>query len=302
MNTLIYCLNILKIKEDSEVYRSAEELAEKVPIEQDTEWISVMKIIANASLGYTFSKSQLSDFLTLAAKGIEQKKTSSEIIIFKMYRDIIEDYDNFTDSLKSNYPWIIVDVIYVINQGVDTKGNKVSIIDVDRYYQSRKQQAEMTKTKPLTTTATAIHKEKIQLSSNLTEGLAQITKRKGQDLERSLATLQESDLKKISDLCRNYTKLQNYSKKLIEKEEFKDEIQKELGIELRPYQITRIANSIRRVQLYVENILDNKFLLDTSHRINHVKHNLEYGYQLMNLIDRTRRIRRQQSNNNSGQR
>jgi hypothetical protein len=302
MNTLIYCLNILKIKEDSEVYRSAEELAEKVPIEQDTEWISVMKIIANASLGYTFSKSQLSDFLTLAAKGIEQKKTSSEIIIFKMYRDIIEDYDNFTDSLKSNYPWIIVDVIYVINQGVDTKGNKVSIIDVDRYYQSRKQQAEMTKTKPLTTTATAIHKEKIQLSSNLTEGLAQITKRKGQDLERSLATLQESDLKKISDLCRNYTKLQNYSKKLIEKEEFKNEIQKELGIELRPYQITRIANSIRRVQLYVENILDNKFLLDTSHRINHVKHNLEYGYQLMNLIDRTRRIRRQQSNNNSGQR
>jgi hypothetical protein len=301
MNTLIYCLNILKIKEDSEVYRSAEELAEKVPIEQDTEWISVMKIIANASLGYTFSKSRLSDFLTLAAKGIEQKKTSSEIIIFKMYRDIIEDYDNFTDSLKSNYPWIIVDVIYVINQGVDTKGNKVSIIDVDRYYQSRKQQAEMTKTKPLTTTATAIHKEKIQLSSNLTEGLAQITKRKGQDLERSLATLQESDLKKISDLCRNYTKLQNY-KKLIEKEQFKNEIQKELGIELRPYQITRIANSIRRVQLYVENILDNKFLLDTSHRINHVKHNLEYGYQLMNLIDRTRRIRRQQSNNNSGQR
>src|ERR687885_1663419 len=115
MNTLIYCLNVLKIKEGTELYRNAVALAEKVPIEQDSEWINVMKIIANASLGYTFSKSQLSDFLTLAAKGIEQKNTSSEIIVFKMYRDIIENYDNFTDSLKLNYPEIIVDVISVIN-------------------------------------------------------------------------------------------------------------------------------------------------------------------------------------------
>src|SRR5919205_2018323 len=292
MNTLIYCLDVLKIKEDTEVYRNAVALAEKVPIEQDSQWISVMKIIANASLGYTFSKSQLSDFLTLAAKGIEQKKTSSEIIIFKMYRDIIDNYDNFTDSLKSSYPSIIIDVIYVINQGMDTKGNKVSSIDLEGYYQSRKQQAEMTKAKPLTTTAIAVRKEKIPLSSNLTKGLVQITKRKGQDLEQSLASLQESDLKEISDLCRNYNKLQYYSKKLLAKEEFKNEIQKELGIELRPYQITRIANSIRRVQLYIENILDNKFILDTSHGINHIKHNIEFGYQLMNLIERTRRIRR----------
>jgi hypothetical protein len=43
MNTLIYCLNVLKIKEDTEVYRNAEELAEKVPIEPNSGWISVMK-------------------------------------------------------------------------------------------------------------------------------------------------------------------------------------------------------------------------------------------------------------------
>ncbi|MFL6343071.1 MAG: hypothetical protein ACJ72U_16185 [Nitrososphaeraceae archaeon] len=53
---------------------------------------------------------------------------SSEIIIFKIYRDIMENYDNFTDSLKSNYPRIIVDVISVINQGVDTKGIKVLLV------------------------------------------------------------------------------------------------------------------------------------------------------------------------------
>ncbi|MFL6358000.1 MAG: hypothetical protein ACJ72V_01500 [Nitrososphaeraceae archaeon] len=56
-----------------------------------------------------------------------------------------------------------------------------------------------------------------------------------------------------------------------------------------PYQLTRAANSIRRVQAYIENILDNKFTLDASHGINHIKHNLEYGYQLVNLLERTRR-------------
>jgi hypothetical protein len=92
MNALIYCLNILKIEKDTEVSRNAVELAQKVLIESanaSNEWISAMKIIANASLTcYTFSQSQLSDFLTLAAKGLEEKRKSSDIIIFKMYRDI----------------------------------------------------------------------------------------------------------------------------------------------------------------------------------------------------------------------
>jgi hypothetical protein len=295
MDTLIYCLDILKIKEGTEVYRKAVEVEYKVPIEFANEWISAMKIIANASLDYTFSQSQLSDFLTLAAKGIEQKKTSSEIIIFKMYRDIIENYDKFSNSLKSNYPEVIVDVISVINQGIDTKGNKINTIGLDKYYQSRKQQAVMREMEPLTATAIAIIKEKLPLPKNdLIESLCKITKRKRHDLEQSLATLQESDLKKISDLCRNYNKLQYYYKKLIAKEEFKNEIQKELGIELRPYQLTRAANSIRRVQLYIGNILDNKFILDASHGINHIKHNIEYGYQLINIIERTKRRQRAQ--------
>jgi hypothetical protein len=294
MKTLIYCLDILKIKEGTEVYRKAVKLTEKVPIEFTNEWISAMKIIANASLGYTFSQSQMSDFLTLAAKGIEQKKTSSEIIIFNMYRDIIENYDKFSNSLKSNYPEIIVDVISIINQSIDTNGNKIRTIGLDNYYQSRKQQAVMGKIESLTATAVALSKERLPLLKNdLVESVRKITKRERHDLEQSLATLQESDLKKISDLCRNYNKLQYYSKKLIAKEEFKNEIQKELGIELRPYQLTRAANSIRRAQLYIENILDNKFILDASHGINHIKHNIEYGYQLINIIERTRRIRRQ---------
>ena len=106
MNTLTYCLNVLKIKEDTEVYRKAVELAEKASIKSN-EWISAMKNIANASRTYIYSQSQLSDFLTLAAKGIEQNKISSEIIIFKMYRDIIENYESFSHNLKTNYPKII---------------------------------------------------------------------------------------------------------------------------------------------------------------------------------------------------
>jgi hypothetical protein len=303
MNTLIYCFNVLKIKEDSEVYRNASKLAENVAIESENEWASATMIIANASPGHTFSQSQLADFLTLAAKGIEEKRTSSEIIVFKMYRDIIENYEIFTDSLKSYYPEIIVDVISVINQGMDTKGTTVSTVGLERYYQSRKQQAIMRKEvneEPLTavapstmtTTTAAIHKEKIPTSRNdLVEILTQITKRKRQEIQQSLRRLQESDLKRLNNLCRNYNKLQHYSNKLMTKEEFKNEIQKEIGIELRPYQLTRAANSIRRVQIYIQNILDNKFILDASHGINHVKHNLEYGYQLMNLLERTRRIR-----------
>jgi len=94
-----------------------------------------------------------------------------------MYRDIIENYNKFNDSLKSNYPGIIVDVISVINQGTDTKGNKISIVGLERYYQSRKRQAVMgnaVKEEPLPamitpsskTTAAAVHKEKILSSDN----------------------------------------------------------------------------------------------------------------------------------------
>jgi hypothetical protein len=311
--TLIYCLDTLKIEKDTELYRKALEL-QKDSKEDSNEWISAMKIIANAysSLtSYSFSQSQLSDFLTLSAKGIEEKSTSSEIIknlIFKMYRDILENYQEFGDSSKSNYPKIIVDIISIINQGMDTQGTKVSSNGIEKYYQSRRQQGVMVEEehkevgkKPAATStstaAAAIHKEKILVLSNkdLAERLSQITNRDKKGLEESLARLQYSDLKKISELCRNYSRLEYYSKLITtegSQEEFKNEIQRELGRKPRSHQLGRAATSIRRAQTYIENILDNKFTPDTSHGINHVKHNLEYGYQLMNLIERPRRRER----------
>ena len=226
----------------------------------------------------------MSDFLTLAAKGIEQNKTSSGII-FKMYRDIIENYDNFSDNLKSNYPGIIVDVISVIN-----RDSNINPISIEKFYLSRKQEAAKGKEKTSTmTTAAAIHKEKLPLSTDeLIVRLVHITNRDIITLQKSTERLPYSDLKKISELCRNYSKLQRYGK-LITKEQLKNEIQREIGRELTSHELTRAANSIRRVQLYIGSILDNKFTLDASHGINHIKYNLEYGYRLMNLIELPRR-------------
>jgi hypothetical protein len=284
MNTLTYSLNVLKIKEDSEVYRNAIKLAEKAPIEGN-EWIIAMKTIANASRNYIFSQSQLSDFLTLAAKVIEQNKTSSGII-FKMYKDIIENYDKFGDNLKSNYPGVIVDVISVIN-----RDSSINPISIEKFYLTRKQEAVRSKekTSTTTTTAAAIHKEKLPLSKDeLIVSLVHITNRDIKALQKSMERLPYSDLKKISQLCRNYSKLQHYSR-LITKEQLKNEIQREIGRELKSYELIRAADSIRRAQTYIENILDNKFIPDSSHGINHIKHNLEYGYSLMNLIELPRR-------------
>ena len=305
MKTLPYWLDVLNIKEDTEIYRKALELEESV--KGGNEWIRAMKIIsiAYASVpSYIFSQPQMYDFLTLSAKPIEEKSMNSVIIknvILKMYRDIMENYD----SLKSNYPGIIVDVISILHKGVDTKGTKVSSIGIEKYYQLRKQQAAMPEeegrektsapvTATSTTAAAAKHKEKILLLSknDLVEKLSQITNRDRKELEESLARLQYSDLKKISQLCLNYGRLQYYNKLITKEdsqEEFKNEIQRALGRQPMSHQLGRAATSIRRAQTYIENILDNKFMPDTSHGINHIKHNLEYGYQLMNLIERSRR-------------
>src|SRR5918996_3055835 len=242
IETLLYCLNILKIEIDNEIYRNALELVqEEDPKESgnvSNEWIRAIKTIANAHSSltfYVFSQSQLSDFLTLSTKGIvEEKRTSSQIInnaILKIYRDIIENYENFSHSLKLNFPTIVVDVISIINQGIDTKGTKVSSIGIEKYYQLRKQQSTVVKEEeqkkewktPVTviatstTTAATIHKERLLLSNkDLVERLAHITNRERKELEESLARLKDSDLKRISEICRNYSRLQKYSRLIIE--------------------------------------------------------------------------------------
>jgi hypothetical protein len=327
MKTLTYYLDILKIKEDTEIYRNAVELAQRVPIEsENNQWIA-MQIIADVcssaknsnnttANSYIFSQSQLCDFVTLSSKGIDERRVKTEIVsnaIFKIYGDIMENYQTFNHNLISNYPSIIVDVISTINKVMNTKGDTISSISINKYYQLRKQQATISAEKDevpgpvLTTTTTsiaaaAIHKDKIVLSSNskeeLIEILSHITNRKRNVLEEALGRLQNQDLKRIYELCHNHSRLQNYSKLITkdsEQQEFRQEVERELGRKLGPHQLWRAADSVKRARTYMENILDNKFIPDISHGINHVKHNLEYGYQLICLIERTRNRRRQKT-------
>jgi hypothetical protein len=39
----------------------------------------------------------------------------------------MEDYQNFNQNLKSNYPRIIVNIISIINQRMDAEGKKVGV-------------------------------------------------------------------------------------------------------------------------------------------------------------------------------
>jgi hypothetical protein len=71
---------------------------------------------------------------------------------------------------------------------------------------------------------------------------------------------------------------------------FIDEIEREQGgNKLTKHQLHIAVVSIKKVRNYIENVLDRKFVPHSSHHINHTKHNLEYGYQVMGLIGSIRR-------------
>jgi hypothetical protein len=117
--------------------------------------------------------------------------------------------------------------------------------------------------------------------------LAQIVKRDPDQVKKSLSVLPEKELQKLLDICNNYNKVLRYGK-LIELKDFKTEIESELGRSLSDKQIRHSQISIKKVQFYIENILDGKFETHLTHGINHVKHNFEYGYRLVGLISNTK--------------
>jgi hypothetical protein len=301
---------MLKIKEDTQTHRNALELIQKIAVESandnSNEWVTSMKVIAeacsikdnNSNNSYIFSQSELSDFLTLAAKGINEKRMRTQIVsdvIFKIYNDIMENYQNFDHSLKSNYPGIIIDVMSIINKEIDTEGNKISVYSLYEYYQSQKiiKAQEKGEEKTLQKDLCILESYDKEEQQDLDENLSQITGMEMKDLRESLAKMQSSDVKKISNLCLNYNKLQKYSRTIQEsQEEFRQEVERELGRKLTDSQLQRAINSIRKVRTYIKDILDGKFVPHDTHGINHVKHNLEYGFQLMGLIECKKRTLR----------
>jgi hypothetical protein len=293
----------------------------------DEFWINIMKaiVVICDENKYIFSKAELCDFLTIGARGLDNKKYETIVnsenqlmnkvvsdAIFSIYKDIMENYDNVDNELKDYYPKIILNIISIIRRGSDISGEKLNLYGLERYYLKNKHDAvngkldisepivaDVQKTgnidakKPndnssLQPLIPSSVKENIMSKKDLVNSLSVITGRKKNELNELLAKIPEQDFKKITDLCINYSKLQKYSK-LIGTEEFSHQIEKELGRKLNDRQLQHATISIRKVKSYVENVLDGKFVPHGSHGINHVKHNLEYGYQLMGLIEYRRR-------------
>jgi hypothetical protein len=170
----------------------------------------------------------------------------------------------------------------------------VGIYAVDRYYQERKQTAPEEdpaasySSKPFEASQQTTVRTSPSYGDDLVESLMKITGRTRRDLDKSLANLQSIDIKKIKDLSLNYKRLQKYGK-LSNPAEFKKEVEKDLGRKLTDNQLQHAINSIRKASSYIENVLDGKFVPHGTHGINHVKHNLEYGYQLMGLMEPRKR-------------
>lgn len=152
---------------------------------------------------------------------------------------------------------------------------------------------------PLKKTYTAIKRDNTQqfyapksvntshMADEMLLRLAQIVQRDPDQVKKSLSVLPEKELQKLHDICNNYSKVLRYGK-LVELKDFKTEIESELGRSLSDKQIRHSLISIKKVQFYVENILDGKFQTHLTHGINHVKHNFEYGYRLVGLISNTK--------------
>ncbi len=290
--------------EDPATRRKAVEFVGSIPVGTVNafgKWITAMKAIADSCVvnARLFSQSEACDFLTVAAKGVDPKRAGSKIVsdtTFHIYVDIMENYNKAGNKLKLNYPRVIVDSISALDKGVDTKGEAVGIYGIDRYYQERKQTAPEEdpaasySTKPFVEPSGGSPSSRAppSFSNELVESLAQITGRPRRDLERSLMNLQTLEIKKMEDLSQNYKRLQRFSR-ISKSSQFKKEVEKELGRRLTENQLQHAANSIRKARPYIENVLDGKFVPHGTHGINHVKHNLEYGYQLMGLMEPRKR-------------
>jgi hypothetical protein len=246
----------------------------------------------------------LSATAAVSAEGMKENKRlqGTNDIIFKIYRDLVENYETTNDTLKVNYPRIIVDVVGVLNSGIDMNDKQVSFYQVYDYYLSRKSKpihnnnniTEVDVSNIIISDEDKVRTEQVISNKNdLIQTLIRITGRNSKEIEESLARLNKSDIERIRTLCVNYPKIEKYCRLVAsDRKYFIDEIERERGgKKLTKYQLQIAVMSITKVRRYIENMLDRKFIPHSSHYINHTKHNLEYGYQVMGLIESNKRKR-----------
>jgi hypothetical protein len=309
---LDYCLDLLKIDkhDDGETETRIKKLLHAQNIAFFSTYhkrLITLKIIADfiTLTSNTLTQSQLYDFLMLstaavsaeAVRGSKRLQGTTNDIVFKIYGDLLENYQGASDILKLNYPGIIVDVVAVLNNGIDTSGKQVSVYGVYDYYLSRKSEpvsnniAGVDISNIITSDEDKNKTERHASNNDLVQSLVRITGRNIKEIEESLVRLNNSDFERIRNLCVNYPKIDKYCRLIAaDRKHFIDEIERECsGRKLTKYQIQIAVISIKKVRKYIENVLDRKFVPHSSHYINHTKHNLEYGYQVMGLIESSKR-------------
>lgn len=320
---LTRCLQLLKLNHVDKITKTAFDLIEKSGTyglkSRNGNWIIPLNAIAGSCLlnQRVISQSEVYDFLTVAVTtSLENRTKAVDELIFRIYKDIMTTYEGLNDKLKIAYPKIIVDVVSILASGVDTSGKKTPVHNVEIYYQIRKSDVISstpvipTSTSATTATATSIRsietEPRIQndftgkdedeaIEPKLIAVLATITGRSKKDIEASLGKLERRDFLRMVDLYKNYSRLQKYSKIVIEGgniQQFKSELERDIGKNLSTYQVQHAANSVRRVKLYIENVLDGKFVPHGSYGINHTKHNLEYGYLIVGLMQPSKKRRK----------
>src|SRR5918997_5126480 len=166
---LTRCLQMLKISHYKDMNESSIHYIENVSqehIKAFGNWIICLNAIADSCLAnkHTLSQSETYDFLTVAvATNIEEKIRNKTIddIIFRIYRDIMANYETSDYKLRIAYPKIIVDVVAILAKGMNLDGRKIALYQVEAYYQRRKANAgtssmvAKTVTPPISTSATA---------------------------------------------------------------------------------------------------------------------------------------------------
>jgi len=322
-------LGVLHIRLDHKIGLLSIQSSDRIPQTTDNLEFTAMKIIGNASVKtrHIFTISEINDFLTILANSVNVRNNYKDYddayidnIIFVIYRDLTENYSKFDDNLKLIYPRIILDVISILFNKIDTKGRKIGVYGALNYYEEKKNEYNSYNgsykhhdRESLSTTIsnTKINSKAIKIDSldqplkgkdkdillsddynTVLDSLIEITGRNRKDLSSSLSSLPDIDLKRLKDLCNNYDRLRKYCKLAMNEKEFRKEAEKDTGKKLGDNQLYHAVSSVKKVKIYVENVLDHKFEPDDSHGINHIKHNLEYGYLLIGLIESSRKPRK----------
>jgi hypothetical protein len=317
-------LDVLHIKVEHKIGILSIQSSERISQITGNPGFVAMKIIGDASVKarHIFTISEINDFLTILANSMNIRNNYKDYddvyinnIIFVIYKDLTENYSKFDDSLKLIYPKILLDVISILLNKVDTKGRKIGVYGALNYYEEKKNvynsyyenyKHQDPKSLITITSNTKINSKAIKIDSldhqlkdkgrnngnTILDSLTEITGRNRKDLNSSLSSLSDIDLKRLKDLCNNYDRLRKYCKLATNEKEFRKEAEKDTGKKLGDNQLYHAVSSVKKVKIYIENVLDHKFEPDESHGINHIKHNLEYGYSLIGLIESSRKPRK----------